>query len=226
MVIPRHTNLTSTTAVHAAVAAQHRAAHMIAVQNAARLSRAVAPLLNPSPGVLLQAVVVPGEKTTEGQIIEAVAIPWFTIIDLIQRDPAVIYQLDWRKWEEMIAAAYKQQGFDVVLTPRSNDRGRDIIASSKGIGCIRYFDQVKAFGPGHLVTADDVRAMIGVLDIEGNVSKGVITTTSDFAPGVTADPNIQRFMPYRLELKPREALLDWLRSIVAARTTDRNSELE
>jgi restriction system protein len=162
------------------------------------------------PGLLLQAVIIPGDVTQEGRLIEAVAFPWFKIIEMMQRDPNVIYQLDWRQWEEIIAGAYKQQGFDVVLTPRSNDRGRDVIATSRGIGCIRYFDQVKAYNPHRLVTADDVRAMIGVLTVEANVSKGILTTTSDFAPGILQDENIKRLMPYRLELKPKQALLDWL----------------
>lgn len=131
----------------------------------------------------------------------------------MERDTNVLYQLEWRKWEEIIAGAYKQQGFDVVLTPRRNDKGRDIIATSKGFGCIRYVDQVKAFSPGNLVTADDVRAMIGVLTIEGNVSKGIITTTSEFAPGILADADIKRLVPYRLELRAKDALVDWLRLI-------------
>ena len=91
------------------------------------------------PSVLLQAVVTPSGKTTEGQIIEAVAFPWFEIVDLIQKDESVIYQLTWRKWEEMVAGAYSAQGFEVVLTPRSNDRGRDVIATKNDFGTIRFY---------------------------------------------------------------------------------------
>src|SRR3989442_13819378 len=35
------------------------------------------------PSLLLQAVIIPGDKTTEGQLVEAVALPWFEIIELI-----------------------------------------------------------------------------------------------------------------------------------------------
>jgi restriction system protein len=167
----------------------------------------------PIPGVLLQAILTPGDPTEEGRLIEAVALPWFQIIEMIQRDPDVVYKLDWRQWEEIIAGAYRQQGFDVVLTPRSNDKGRDVIATSRGIGSIRYFDQVKAYNPKRLVTAEEVRALVGVLTLEGNVSKAILTTTSDFAPGILRDENIKRFIPYRLELKPKQALLDWLASL-------------
>ena len=172
------------------------------------------------PSVLLQAVIVPGENTDEGLLVQAVAVPWFEIIALIQRDPQAMYQIDWRQWEEIIAGAYTEEygnRAEVVLTPRSGDRGRDVIVTLPGVGSIRYFDQVKRYSPGRLVTAEEVRAMVGVLEIERNVSKGIITTTSDFAPGVMADEGIKRFLPYRLELKPREVLLQWLVDVAAKR---------
>jgi restriction system protein len=172
----------------------------------------------PSPApvpVLLQAVVVLGERVPAGQLITAVAVPWFDILEMMQRDPESIYRLDWRQWEEIIAGAYHRQGFEVVLTPRSNDKGRDVIATHRQLGSIRFYDQVKAYAPGHVVTLEKVHAMLGVLSSQPNVSKGVITTTATFAPGVLSDPGITQFIPYRLELKDRNALLPWLSSIAA-----------
>jgi restriction system protein len=153
------------------------------------------------PSILLQAVVVPGDKTGEGQLIEAVSLPWFDIIELIKQDPNVVYKIDDRKWEEIIAGAYKRAGFDeVTLTPRSGDFGRDVIAVKRGVGCVRFIDQVKAFGPGHPVPAKDVRALIGVLLSDFGATKGIVTTTSDFAPRLADDPFIKPHIPYRLEL--------------------------
>jgi hypothetical protein len=106
---------------------------------------------------------------------------------------------------------YKREGWpEVVLTPRRNDKGRDIIASKPGFGSIRFIDQVKAYAPNHRVTADDVRALVGVLTLDQNVSKGIVTTTSQFAPGIEKDENIKRLLPYRLELKNGEQVRDWL----------------
>lgn len=169
-----------------------------------------------APGLLLRAVIIPGDKTKEGQLIQAVAIPWFEIMKLIEKEPDAIYKIDWRKWEELIAGAYTVAGFDeVILTPRSNDKGRDVIAVKNGVGSIRFFEQVKAYSPGHLVTADEVRSMIGVITGAGNVSKGIVTTTSSFAPGVEQDEYIKPFLPYRLELKPRDVLIPWLKSLAS-----------
>jgi restriction system protein len=141
--------------------------------------------------LLLQTVIVPGLNTSDGRIIEGVAPAWLEIARLMQHDPAAIYQIDDRKWEEIIAGAYKKAGFEeVILTPRSGDLGRDVIAVKYGLCTVRVLDQVKAYKPGHLVTANDVRALVGVLLSDRSATHGLVTTTSDFAPRVRDDPSI------------------------------------
>ena len=133
---------------------------------------------------------------------------------MIQADPDAIYQIPWRTWEEIIAGAYRRAGFDeVILTPRKGDRGKDVIAVKHGYGSVRIFDEVKAYKPGHVVTANEVRALVHVVNTDQNVSKGIFTTTSVFAPGVLDEPTIKPFLPYRLELKPRDDLLKWLSEV-------------
>jgi restriction system protein len=115
----------------------------------------------------------------------------------------------------MVAGAYRAAKFDeVILTPRSADLGRDVIAVKHGLGTIRVIDQVKAYKPGHLVTANDVRALMGVLDPDG-ASKGFVTTTSDFAPGIATDPLIQRLIPRQLELVNGPTLFRRLKQLAA-----------
>ncbi|MGO9598470.1 MAG: restriction endonuclease [Isosphaeraceae bacterium] len=170
-----------------------------------------------APGLLLQAVVTFGDKTNEGQIIESVAPAWFEIARLAKGDPSIIYQIDHRKWEEIIAGAYERAGFEeVILTPRSGDYGRDIIAVKHGYLSVRIIDQVKAYKRDHLVSADDVRALIGVLLTDRNVTKGIVTTTSDFAPRIRTDPSITPHMPFRLELISGKELVERLNNLANA----------
>jgi len=168
------------------------------------------------PEVLLQAaVVVFGDRTNEGQLIREVAIPWFEIIRQLERDLEFMFKIPPRKLEEIIAGAYERAGFpEVILTPRSGDRGRDVIATKPGIGSIRIVDQVKAYKRSHRVTADEVRSVLGVLQVDRNVSKGVITTTSQFAPGILQDEDLKAFVPYRLELKDGSQLVQWLKTLL------------
>lgn len=166
------------------------------------------------PAFTIKTLLDFGQTTDEGQIVRAVALPWFEVMKMIENDPESIYKIDPFDLEEIIAGAYRQAGFDeVVLTPRSGDKGRDVIAIQRGIVSVRVLDQVKAYKPGHLVSAKEVREMAGVISVDGGATKGIITTTSDFAPRVLDDDNVARLIPYRLELKPRDELLPWLEKI-------------
>lgn len=164
-----------------------------------------------SPELLIQLSYVEiGGKTSEGEIISACDLPWRIIARLLKDGDEYIRLLanSPRKLEELIAAAYAKDGFEVVLTPRSGDGGKDIIATKKGHFQLRFIDQVKAYSPGTLVTHDDVRAMIGVLTVDQGASKGIITTTSRFQPQVKTSPEFAQFMPTRLQLRERSDLID------------------
>ena len=106
----------------------------------------------------------------------------------------------------------------MTLTPRSGDYGRDVIAVKRGLGSVRVIDQVKAYKPGHLVTADDVRALMGVLQGDG-ASKGFLTTTSEFAPKIHTDPLIVPFIPSRLDLINGKLLLQRLIELAKKKTS-------
>ena len=69
---------------------------------------------------------------------------------------------------------------------------------------------MKAYGPNNEVGYDDVRALIGVMQGERDVSKGIIATTSHFPAGIETEPTIAPFIQTRLELMDPEKLRDWL----------------
>src|SRR6266540_2855887 len=97
------------------------------------------------PEVLIAAELVNfGGQTAEGQLVIGVSVPWFEIVAQLARDSDFLSNVPWRKLEELIAGAFERDGWDeVVLTPRSGDRGRDVIASKRGVGAVRIIDQVK-----------------------------------------------------------------------------------
>jgi restriction system protein len=177
-------------------------------------------LTNSSPppvSLVLQSLFVPGDKTPDGQLIEAVTLPWYKIIKEIGDDPDLAFRIEPRMWEEIIACAYKEAGWDeVIITPRSGDHGRDVVAVKRGFGTIRVIDQVKAYGPKHLVSADEVRAMLGVVLGDHQSAKGFVTTTSDFAPRILEDPTISYHVPSRLELTNGETLRKRLKGLASS----------
>ena len=172
-----------------------------------------------TPELLLQAEVLQtGVKTAEGFLVKAVAIPWLAITKKLDTDPNFIFEFARhpRAFEKFIAASYERAGFQVTLTPQRGDRGRDVIAEKSGFGSIRILEQLKAYSPGHLVTHDDIRAMLGTLAMDRGASKGIVTTTSDFQPGIFKPENgFTEYMPHRLELKNGTATLDWIKSLAS-----------
>jgi restriction system protein len=140
---------------------------------------------------------------------------WEAIFREILDNPENLFRFtrDPRAFEEFIANTYKLDGYDVELTPRSNDGGVDVIARRRGYGAIKILDQAKAYAKNRVVPAHDVRAAYGVLTSTDDASKVVITTTSRFAPGV--EKEFQRFMPTRLALRHGQNLIDWLKHIAS-----------
>lgn len=170
--------------------------------------------LDPEEIVIQSALVGFTGPNVQPQIARSVAIPWEEIIRGLQQDPTFLNGIKPRRLEELIAEAYTREGYkDVILTPYSADRGRDVIVSATlpGIGTIKIIDQVKRYKQGNKVTADEVRALIGVLTRDQDVSKGIVTTTSEFAAGIQEE--FKAFFPSRLELKNGNELTEWLRQL-------------
>jgi restriction system protein len=166
------------------------------------------------PSVLLQAAILNArDDTSEGQLIEYVKISWLRIVAEIRKDPDFLYRFakEHRKFEEFIAATYDRSGeWDrVILTPQSGDKGRDVIVERDGIGALRFVEQAKALSEGRLVTHDQVLSVLGVLQADPGASKAIITTTTDFAPGVLNSEEFKRLTP-RLETRSGKQLLKWL----------------
>lgn len=168
-----------------------------------------------TPSVLLQTdVVTLGEKTEEGDVVKSVRQTWPEIVKQIQLRKEFLFEFtkSARAFEMFLAATYRKDGFDeVILTPRSNDRGRDVIASKTGA---RILDQAKAYNRKLLVTHEEVRAMAFVVLRDRLPSTGAITTTSDFAPTIETGDEFYGIVPDMVELRNGNRLRDWLTSIV------------
>lgn len=168
------------------------------------------------PAVAVGSVIVPDKPVQEGILIQCTSFVWTSIVRLLKDDWNQAFQIPPRVWEEIIAGAFHEAGFhEVVLTPRSGDHGRDVIAVRQGIGSVRILGSVKAYKPGHLITKEEVHALMGVVSVDPNASKGLFATTSDFAPRLLDDPRLAATVPHRIELMNGARLQEWLKSLAA-----------
>jgi restriction system protein len=149
----------------------------------------------------------------DGQLVEAVGNAWRRMLQTLARNPREVFAMSPRDFEEFVAGCYDQDGYTVTLTPSSGDLGRDVIAEKRGVGTIRVLDQVKQYKPGHLVTAEEVRAFLFVAG-EDRATKCFITTTSKFAPRLMRDrliaPKVKQGF---LELRDGQTTTAWLREL-------------
>lgn len=168
-----------------------------------------------TPNVLLQIdPVTLGSKTKEGQPVNSVRVTWTEIVKQIQQNRQFLFEFTKasRIFEMFMAGTYRMDGFDeVLLTPRSDDGGRDVIAAKRGL---RILEQSKAYKSSRHVTHNEFREMIGVLTIEDLPSCGAITTTSTFAPKIYESKGYQKFVPEKLCLRNGDELCSWLNMIV------------
>lgn len=131
------------------------------------------------------------------------------LIARILRAPHEVRNLSPRQFEEFVAETLNQLGFkDVVLTPRSHDGGKDVIASHQinGIPLSFYFE-CKKYSEGNKVQLETLRALLGTLAHDArNVNKGVLVTTSTFTKGS------KEFIlsESRLDGKDYDGILGWI----------------
>jgi len=137
------------------------------------------------------------------------------ILAYFGKHPEMMYSLPPRKFEELVAAVFKQGGFEVELTPETRDGGIDIIAVRKGglIGQELHFIECKRYLPHNTVGIGVVQRLLGVVE-QHRATKGVVVTTSSFSKDAKLVAENTR---HRLELSEYQQVSSWLASF--ARTS-------
>lgn len=130
------------------------------------------------------------------------------LIAYLANNPAALYTVDPRKFEEIVADIWHKFGYDVQLTPRTRDGGKDLYAAKHDLyGDVLYVIECKKYGPNSPVGVEIVRALYGVAEAE-RATAGILATTSYFtAPA----KEFQKLLPYRLSLRDFDGMAEWLR---------------
>jgi HJR/Mrr/RecB family endonuclease len=126
----------------------------------------------------------------------------------VAKDPALLHRLTPREFEEFIAELFSWFGYEVHLTARTRDGGRDIVAVRGDHGILsKLLIECKRFAPARPVGLSYVRELYAVKTLE-KATKAILATTSHF----TRDARrLERQLIYELELKDFEAVIAWTR---------------
>lgn len=120
--------------------------------------------------------------------------------------PEELKSIDRRHFEEIVAELFHGFGYEVELTAKTRDGGRDVIAIGGNAVVGKYLIECKRPDPGHAVGIRPVRELFGVKTDEG-ATKAILATTAHFSPAA-----LLFFERHRWELEPREfaGLMEWL----------------
>jgi hypothetical protein len=131
------------------------------------------------------------------------------ILDSIVRNPMDLLSMSPRQFEEFVADIWEGFGYQVELTARTRDQGRDIIAIRNAEAHLRFLIECKRYSPDNKVGVGIVRSLYGVVRDE-NATKGILATTSTFTKD--AQKFIDRHI-WELEGHDFQNILDWLKKI-------------
>lgn len=129
------------------------------------------------------------------------------LIAALAKHPDLLYELDPRRFEELVAELYIRRGFKVELTPSSGDGGADLlVAKHDELGRSLYVVQCKRYAARRKIGPSLVRELIGTVDHK-RASAGVLLTTSFFTKGAR---DLEHDYKHRLALRDFIALRDLL----------------
>lgn len=138
--------------------------------------------------------------------------PSLELYEYLNKEPEALYNLAPRKFEELVANIFKNNGFTVELTPSTRDGGYDIFACQNNSfsGQSIYLVECKRHKPSNKVGIGIVRQLLGVMLSENKATKGIIVTSSTFTnPAI----ELQENNSHRLALNDYDDLTDWIRSL-------------
>lgn len=122
-------------------------------------------------------------------------------------DPNFVFSITPRQFEELVAELLTRIGYDVELTQKTRDGGKDIYAAKRdGLGTFLFLVECKRYSPDNPVGVEIIRALHGVADIE-RVTGSMVVTTSYFSRDAR---ELASQIRYRMSLKEYLDVRQWL----------------
>jgi hypothetical protein len=135
------------------------------------------------------------------------------LIRYLANHPEAMGELTPRRFEQLVAAIFRNRGFHVELTPATRDGGIDLYAArNDSFGELLYVIECKRYRSSRKVGVEIVQRLYGVA-VNAGATKGLVVTTSTFTKDAVDFASPLRF---QLSLHDYEALRSWLRSYMTA----------
>ena len=114
------------------------------------------------------------------ELIEIASIVDAKLREYCRHHPERLFELTPRQFEELVAELFDGFGFEVELTQRTRDGGRDIVAMRRGIYRAKCLIECKHYAKHRKVGIAPVRALHGTT-LDDRATKGILATTARFS---------------------------------------------
>jgi HJR/Mrr/RecB family endonuclease len=130
------------------------------------------------------------------------------LIAFLASNPQSLFGMDPFDFERLIAELFSNNGFEVAITKRTRDGGKDIVAIQRVMNVqTKYLIECKRNAQHRKVSLSVVQRLYGVkLAEKANV--GIVVTTSTFTKDAE---KFARSHPWDLSLKDGTEVVEWLR---------------
>ena len=139
-------------------------------------------------------------------LIEVVSFVDRALIERLRKQPDDLRTINRRLFEELVAELFNGFGYEVELTKRTRDGGKDIVAVRRREVETRFLIECKRPDPGNPVGVSTVRELYGVKTDDG-ASKAILATTSYLSPDARLFIEKHR---WELEAREYEAIQEWI----------------
>jgi restriction system protein len=146
-------------------------------------------------------------------IIEIASFVEQILIERLHRYPHELQTIDRRRFEELVAELFAGFGYEVELTQRTRDGGKDIVAVRQCEVNLRFLIECKRPEPGNPVKVNTVRELLGV-KVDDGATKAIIATTTYLS--LDARQFVEK---HRWELESREfaGIQEWIETYLKQR---------
>jgi len=149
-----------------------------------------------------------GSSLTAAQLIALIKPINAELVSYFAKHPDALHQLGPYRFEVLIAEILADMGYEVSLTPRSRDGGRDLLAVLPiPTGKILTVVECKRFAKTKRVGVALVERLLWIAEQYDKASCAMLATTSSFTRGAK---KIEKDYSWKLQLKDYDAIHEWL----------------
>jgi len=133
-----------------------------------------------------------------------------SLVEKVHTNPELIYNISPTQFEELVAELLTKEGFNVNLTKKTRDGGKDIfIAHSNSLGNFLYYVECKQYSPDNHIGVRMVRELYGTVCAD-RATAGLLISTSYFSPD--AKKFVEK-ISNQISLKDYLELKEWINQV-------------